>query len=142
MTTILGTTHKGSFEMSIDFISNEESLLSVRSKLNALITASADTGHEGFAGYIDVGDVRVQWGRTVNADSTTVHILNWPFADSNFAITLTPVHDPDGTPDTGLASEVGMDVWVTSQSTSTFSFNRDDDIDGMRFSFIAIGRRP
>jgi len=92
------------------------------------------TDIQGASGYFDIGNVRVQWGKTASVGDND-QTITFPFA---FASAPTVTCNTELTTGTNASFGTGL----KSITTTTFLANRDDtiaDADGPFFNWIAIG---
>jgi hypothetical protein len=87
------------------------------------------------AGYFDIGNMRMQWGSTGSVGSGSFITLPAPFANSNYAITLTPF--ASGTRIASVFSTTATTFQVTGWEVNS-------PVGGIAVNakWIAIGQRP
>lgn len=83
--------------------------------------------------YIDVGAVRIQWGRVVlNSDASQTFTFPASFADDQASVVITR-----------QGTNLQLAVGVTSVTSTTFDIDRENAIDGdFTIHWQAIGLKP
>jgi hypothetical protein len=98
----------------------------------SFVTATAISNSNG--SYIDIGDVRYQWGQNAGSSGLRTQTLPAPFRDDTYAVTANP-----SLSDTGVRS-IGIDGKTTTTFNARVVISSGGS--GVGFSWIAIGLKP
>ena len=89
--------------------------------------------------YFDIGNMRLQWGTfaTSNSDNDETVTLPAPFGNTAYSVVLQPTSTPGD-------ADVGVPWAANSRALSSFTVNRDDNIDSFTTNLLwfAIGLKP
>ena len=149
-----GLSVEGLFDLTagqtIDFRTESANAHDVRSMSTVIkqvpsstVISPTDTvvNDQAASGFIDIGTTRIQWGTGPNGDGPETITFPQPFANNTYSFTGTFTDDGTGNR-TGPAASVGLNWWTDNKTTTSITWDRDDDIDGLDLDWIAIGVKP
>lgn len=133
-------TNSGAVEMEGQAGTTIDSVLILRGSSEPATQTPAITA-EGSGYWYDVGNVRIQYGRTTvtDADNDTI-TLPQPYADADYSIQVSMRETAGGI--AGTSTDVGIDIWIDAQTATTFGVDRDNDIANMVIEWRTEGIRP
>ena len=101
---------------------------------------SNSVSDQSFNGFVDVGDMRIQWGRnTQNIEGQRAVTLPAAFANGGYTVTATCDNG------TAAASQLSRCVYIGGKGTTSFTAFVAAGTDGassLPFSWQAIGLKP
>jgi hypothetical protein len=91
----------------------------------------------GASNYIKIGTVTIQWGEVANDDGEVIVTLPTAFGDTNYSVSGTFYKEAGWS----APSAVGVPIAIVAGSitTTTYTVDRDNDIDSGLWRWIAIG---
>lgn len=118
---------------SVNGVASQATIVQLGSTSNTVGTLPAVD--QSSAGYFDIGNMRMQWGSTGSVANGSFITLPVPFANSNYAITLTPFASG-----TRMASV--FSTTATTFQVSGWEVNSPVGGIAVNAKWIAIGQRP
>ena len=114
----------------------------VKSQKTVINTTDTPVNDQAASGYIDIGNVRYQWGTVTYAASTPI-VFPAAFADANYSIT----GNPSDTTSVSQARSINFGSRTTTQVSVGYTFQNSgsstiSEAVGSQFTWQAIGEKP